>query len=403
MKYPRQVLYCHDCKTTLIPINSILPEHNGRIVLPGFEELCCLFANDIPYNTAQRLLGFYCEDEKIISDHGIENIVIERGESIRDYLDNELKNDIDIQNKFKPRDNLRREQWPEELQENVLEVVSNGNTEEVPAGLSKADWERIKYQIDEKMSASINLKSDEQIIYELSHLGPKPQPGELLIFVDEILVNNWNEPKYLQHNTAALLTTEGIRYLSGENIVQEIQMWVDIIQPESITVIADGAKWITKQIYNGILSDYDNKDLVLDWYHLRKKCRELLSMVCFGKSHKNEVLTQLMPLLWNGEIQEALNLLDTLKDNCRNEKKLSELINYITTRKDTIPNYSDRRKKCLYNGSAIVEKANDLLVARRQKHTSMQWTRKGGDALLALKTIQLNNEWDNYWLHNNVA
>lgn len=73
------------------------------------------------------------------------------------------------------------------------------------------------------MSESINLKNDEQIIYELSHLGPKPQVGELLIFVDEILVNKLNEPKYLQHNTAALLTTEGIRYLNGENIVQEIQ------------------------------------------------------------------------------------------------------------------------------------------------------------------------------------
>ena len=60
-------------------------------------------------------------------------------------------------------------------------------------------------------------------------------------------------------------------------------------------------------------------------------------------------------------------------------------------------------KNSLYIGSAIVEKANDLLVARRQKHSSMQWTRKGGDALLALKTIQINEEWDNYWLNNNAA
>jgi hypothetical protein len=172
-------------------VNSILPEHNGRIVLTGFEELCCLFANDIPYKTAQRLLGFYCEDEKIISDHGIENIVIERGKSIREYLDNEIKSDIDIQEKFKPRDNLRRAQWPEEIKKNVLEFIGNGKTEQVPTGLSKADWERVKYQVNE-MSTSTDMMNDEELIDELSHPGPKPQPGELLIFVDEILVNNWN-------------------------------------------------------------------------------------------------------------------------------------------------------------------------------------------------------------------
>jgi hypothetical protein len=247
------------------------------------------------------------------------------------------------------------------------------------------------------------MMNDEELIDELSHPGPKPQLGELLIFVDEILVNNWNETKYLQHLTGALLTTEGIYYLSGENIVQEVEMWVEKIQPETITVIADGAKWITKEIYYGVLGSYENKELILDWYHLNKKCNELLSMICFGKAHRKEVSAQLMPMLWEGKVDDVIELLNSLKDNCRNQKKLNELIKYITTRKDSIPNYSERRKRCLYNGSAIVEKANDILVARRQKHTSMQWTRKGGDALLALKTIQLNNEWDNYWLQKSVA
>lgn len=41
----------------------------------------------------------------------------------------------------------------------------------------------------------------DDILKELSELSPKPQPGELLIFVAEILVNNWNESKYLQHLT----------------------------------------------------------------------------------------------------------------------------------------------------------------------------------------------------------
>lgn len=56
-------------------------------MVPGFKELACLLANDIPYAPAQRLLGFFYDDEAIISDHGIENIAMQRGEDIRQYLE----------------------------------------------------------------------------------------------------------------------------------------------------------------------------------------------------------------------------------------------------------------------------------------------------------------------------
>jgi hypothetical protein len=35
-----------------------------------------------------------------------------------------------------------------------------------------------------------------------------------------------------------------------------------------------------------------------DWYHLQKKMRELCSMVAFGKTHKEEILAVISPLLW---------------------------------------------------------------------------------------------------------
>ncbi|NLO02241.1 MAG: hypothetical protein GX126_07995 [Bacteroidales bacterium] len=68
-----------------------------------------------------------------------------------------------------------------------------------------------------------------------------------------------------------------------------------------------------------------------------------------------------------------------------------------------IPGYDLRQLNYQYNGSGIVEKANDLLVARRQKNTSIQWTRRGVDALLAFKTSFLNNQWNSYWEHRGSA
>ncbi len=44
-----------------------------------------------------------------------------------------------------------------------------------------------------------------------------------------------------------------------------------------------------------------------------------------------------------------------------------------------------------------VEKANDRIVARRQKRRGMQWGAETSDALAAVRTLLLNGGWDAYW------
>ncbi len=56
-----------------------------------------------------------------------------------------------------------------------------------------------------------------------------------------------------------------------------------------------------------------------------------------------------------------------------------------------------RRIEQRYIGSGQVEKANDLIVARRQKNRGMQWSAATSDALAALRTLMLNGGWDRYW------
>ena len=58
----------------------------------------------------------------------------------------------------------------------------------------------------------------------------------------------------------------------------------------------------------------------------------------------------------------------------KNEAKLDELIGYLQARQPWIPNYRQRRIERKYIGSGHVEKANDLIVARRQKNRGMQWS-----------------------------
>ena len=50
-----------------------------------------------------------------------------------------------------------------------------------------------------------------------------------------------------------------------------------------------------------------------------------------------------------------------------------------------------------YIGSAVVEKAVDLLVCRRQKLRGQNWSRTGADRLLCWRQMILNDQWDDYW------
>ena len=83
-------------------------------------------------------------------------------------------------------------------------------------------------------------------------------------------------------------------------------------------------------------------------------------------------------------------------------KKLEELIAYLQARQPFIPDDQARRRQQQYIGSGHVEKANDLLVARRQKHQGMHWSLETSDALAALKTLMLNQGWDLYWSQHQV-
>ena len=95
-------------------------------------------------------------------------------------------------------------------------------------------------------------------------------------------------------------------------------------------------------------------------------------------------------------------MLEPVRGATRNAAKLDELVAYLTARQAWISNYRQRRIEQRYIASGHVEKANDLIVARRQKNRGMQWTEATSDALAALRTLMLNGGWDGYWQQREV-
>jgi hypothetical protein len=101
--------------------------------------------------------------------------------------------------------------------------------------------------------------------------------------------------------------------------------------------------------------------------------------------------------LWAGKVPDALRLLDAYRPQARNVEALVELMAYLSARAPWIPNYRQLRRQREYIGSGHVEKANDRIVARRQKGRGMQWSVQTSDTLAALRTLLLNGGWDGYW------
>ena len=95
-------------------------------------------------------------------------------------------------------------------------------------------------------------------------------------------------------------------------------------------------------------------------------------------------------------------MLGAERPRTKHEAKLDELIGSLQARQAWIPNYRQRRLNRTYIGSAHVEKANDRIVARRQKNRGMQWSEATSDALTALRTLMLNGGWEGYWQNREV-
>ena len=142
--------------------------------------------------------------------------------------------------------------------------------------------------------------------------------------------------------------------------------------------------------------------MLLDWQHLKQKCYDLSSRICRGTLAKAPVVRRLYRRLWRGDVPGARAVLEAERPETKNEAKLDELSGYLQARVAWIPNYRQRRIERKYVGSAHVEKANDLIIARRQKNRGMQWSEATSDALAALRTLMLNGGWDRYWQQREV-
>lgn len=168
------------------------------------------------------------------------------------------------------------------------------------------------------------------------------------------------------------------------------------LQTKKLCFFSDGATNIKAGLerYFGSFS----YQLRLDWYHLELHLDQALSMALW-KGYRDALQPVIMSMLWAGNVKDAINFLEALKNNKKAVKSQSRLrgaIDYLKRKQPYVDCYGLRKNSHYVNSSNSAEKENDLVVAQRQKHNGMAWSFEGSGSLAVITACQRNGEYETW-------
>jgi len=215
------------------------------------------------------------------------------------------------------------------------------------------------------------------------------------------------QPKRVDNTVIHVQTGKKSYILNAASVVSGLRMLIGFLLfngliKKQIIIFADGAR----EINNGVMRmlHFMNYRIILDWYHLEKKCKEQLSLALRGSKIRNEFLDELLPCLWFGNVHGAINLLAAIDaKKVKNFDTITKLIEYLERVRVTIPCYALRGKLKLRNSSNLGEKANDIIVSKRQKHNGMSWSNEGSLAFATVAAALHNNEINTWLLQRDMG
>ena len=84
LQLPRQVCYRPGEDEHTLPGNAGLPEHEGQVTTRGLQEWVCILPQELPFGTAERLLGWMAHDPEVMSETQVRRWVCAHGQIIRE-------------------------------------------------------------------------------------------------------------------------------------------------------------------------------------------------------------------------------------------------------------------------------------------------------------------------------
>jgi len=162
-------------------------------------------------------------------------------------------------------------------------------------------------------------------------------------------------------------------------------------------VLGDGANWIKTQAD----LHFPRALKTLDWGHVERVVHKAIRAALPGsakRAQRKELHAAIPEGLWNGDVEGALRVLAGLRPVMESEPiaALEEAIGYLQEQRPWLGNYAQWQAEGFSVGSGLVERAVALVINRRMKKRGMRWRRHNADAIVALRTCRLNDEWEEH-------
>lgn len=214
-----------------------------------------------------------------------------------------------------------------------------------------------------------------------------------------------DQPKRVYNTVAHVQNAKNSYILNSSSVLSALKLLIGLLLycgllKRQLVFFTDGARELHNAIHKMFF--FANYKIILDWYHLKKKCQEQLSMALKGSKIRNDFLEKLLPCLWFGNINGAILLLQNIEpDKVKNPGIILKLIEYLERVRGYVPCYAIRKKLGLRNSSNIGEKSNDLIVSARQKHNGMSWSSDGSGAFASVAAASYNQQIHE-WVHDHT-
>lgn len=245
---------------------------------------------------------------------------------------------------------------------------------------------------------------------------PKPDSEVMAVALDGVMINvleeGWKEVRIATFSAVEASVAEErdeekeVRlthhsYRAGLWEAKEFatQQWAEgcrrgLERARQIVAVADGAHWI----WMIILMCYAPCIEIIDWWHAVEKLWATANGV-FGAGDGQAVrwVDAQKQLLWRGNLRA---ILAALRVQCPRGQPLSaavwSTISYLYHNRRRMA-YASFRHAGYPIGSGSVESACKVVVQARMKQAGMRWSRRGAQAMLALRCALLSGRWDSVW------
>jgi len=169
-----------------------------------------------------------------------------------------------------------------------------------------------------------------------------------------------------------------------------------VIDDQSLSVLADGAKWIWDQARQC----WSKAQWVLDVFHVSEHIHDCGKAI-FGENAKQArpwSEAQVQSLIEHGPVRylKDLRALAAINSDAVKLKALESLLNYLTPNVDSMW-YKQRLTDGRPIGSGLIEGANKTIVSNRLKLNSARWTPDHAEHITALRCLDYSGLWSQFW------